>query len=92
MGLGKCAPKDLSATLMRIPDTFGDPPFGLLRHLSSIAFSIFVSWIIGQCNTASRSRLAIRRLLFFNTDFLFSFRAQHARTKGEYAIFWQFTE
>ncbi|KAG5629124.1 hypothetical protein H5410_000841 [Solanum commersonii] len=66
-----------------IADAFGDPPFGLLHHLSSVAFSIFVSWIIGRCNTALRSRSAMRRLLFFTADLLLSFRAQHIGTKGK---------
>ncbi|KAG5571659.1 hypothetical protein H5410_061425 [Solanum commersonii] len=44
--------------------SFGDSPFGLVRRLSSVAFNIFVSWIIGRCSTASQSCSAIHRLLF----------------------------
>jgi len=79
-------------TLMRIADAFGDPPFGLLRRLSSFSFSIFVSWIIGRCSTASWSRSTIRRLLLFTADLLLSFWAQHIGTKGEYVIYWRFAE
>uniref|UniRef100_M1D842 Uncharacterized protein n=1 Tax=Solanum tuberosum TaxID=4113 RepID=M1D842_SOLTU len=88
----KCAPKDLSATLEGIAVAFGDPPFDLVRRLSSVAFNIFVSWIIGRCRTASRSPLVVRRLLLFIADLLLSFRAQHTGTKGEYAIYWRFAE
>ncbi|KAG5610484.1 hypothetical protein H5410_021765, partial [Solanum commersonii] len=41
--------------LVGIANAFGDPPFGLLRRLSSVVFSIFVSWIIGKCRPAFRS-------------------------------------
>uniref|UniRef100_M1D8D3 Uncharacterized protein n=1 Tax=Solanum tuberosum TaxID=4113 RepID=M1D8D3_SOLTU len=40
--------------------SFGDDlPFGQLRRLLSVAFRVFVYWIIGRCITASRSRSAI---------------------------------
>ncbi|WMV40874.1 hypothetical protein MTR67_034259 [Solanum verrucosum] len=78
--------------LVTIADAFSDPPVGLLCRLSLVAFSIFVSWIIGRCSTASRSHSEIRRLLFFTTSFLLSFKAQHTGTKDEYAICWQFIE
>ncbi|WMV45880.1 hypothetical protein MTR67_039265 [Solanum verrucosum] len=83
---------DLLETLVGITDAFGDPPFNQLRRLSSVAFSIFVSWVIGRCSTASRSRSAIRQLLLFTADLLLSFNAQHTRTKGKYAIYWRFAE
>ncbi|KAG5585333.1 hypothetical protein H5410_045767 [Solanum commersonii] len=67
----KCALKDFSATLVRIADAFGDPLFGLLHRLSSISFNVFVSWIIGQCSTASRSRSVIHQHLLFTVDFSF---------------------
>uniref|UniRef100_M1DAV2 Uncharacterized protein n=1 Tax=Solanum tuberosum TaxID=4113 RepID=M1DAV2_SOLTU len=47
----KCAPKNLSATLVGIADAFGDLPFGLLFCPSLVAYNIFVSWIIGRCST-----------------------------------------
>ncbi|KAG5572256.1 hypothetical protein H5410_062022 [Solanum commersonii] len=72
-----------STQLVRIVDTLGDPPFGLLHHLSALAFSIFASWIIGQHSTALRNCSATHRLLHFTTDLIFSFRAQHTGTKGE---------
>ncbi|WMV46830.1 hypothetical protein MTR67_040215 [Solanum verrucosum] len=87
----KCALKDLSGTLVGIADAFGNPP-GLLHRLSSVAFSIFVSWIIGRCSTASHSHSAIHRLLLFTADLLISFRAWHTGIKGEYAIYWRFFE
>uniref|UniRef100_M1DRN6 Uncharacterized protein n=1 Tax=Solanum tuberosum TaxID=4113 RepID=M1DRN6_SOLTU len=69
--------------LVGIADAFDDPAFGLLRRLSSVAFNIFVFWIIGKCSTASWSHSAERQLLLFTANFLLSFRAQHTGTKGE---------
>ncbi|KAG5584631.1 hypothetical protein H5410_045065, partial [Solanum commersonii] len=57
--------------------------FGLLYRLSALAFSIFAFWIIRWYSTASQNCSATRRLLFFITDFIFSFRDQHTGTKGK---------
>uniref|UniRef100_M1DCU6 Uncharacterized protein n=1 Tax=Solanum tuberosum TaxID=4113 RepID=M1DCU6_SOLTU len=79
----KCSSKDHSAQLVGIADALGDPPFGLLHCLSAFAFSIFVFWIIGRYNIASRNYSATRRLLPFIADLIFSFRAQNTGTLGE---------
>ncbi|KAG5619730.1 hypothetical protein H5410_004948 [Solanum commersonii] len=71
------------AQLVGITDALDDPPFGLFHRLSALAFSIFAIWIIGRFSTASRNYSAIRRLLLFIADLIFSFRAQHTGTLGE---------
>ncbi|KAG5600295.1 hypothetical protein H5410_031665, partial [Solanum commersonii] len=45
-----------SAQLVGIPDSLGDPPFGLLHPLSALAFNIFTSWIIGTLEQKVRIR------------------------------------
>uniref|UniRef100_M1DSV9 Uncharacterized protein n=1 Tax=Solanum tuberosum TaxID=4113 RepID=M1DSV9_SOLTU len=47
-----CVAKDHSAQLVGIADALGDLPFGLLHRLSTVAFNIFVFWIIGRYSTA----------------------------------------
>ncbi|KAG5610727.1 hypothetical protein H5410_022008 [Solanum commersonii] len=81
-----------SAQLVRITDTLGDPPFGLLHCLSPLSFSIFASWIIGRYSTSSLNCSATRWLLHFTADLIFSFRVQYTETKGEDKTFWQLTD
>ncbi|KAG5595111.1 hypothetical protein H5410_036343 [Solanum commersonii] len=77
-----------STQLVRITDTLGDSPFGLLHRLSALAFSIFASWIIGGHSTTSRNCSTTHQLLLFTADLILSFRAQHIGTKGEDKTFW----
>ncbi|KAG5585584.1 hypothetical protein H5410_046018 [Solanum commersonii] len=57
--------------------------FDLLHRLLAVSFSIFAFWIIGRYSTASRNCSAMRRLLLFIADLIFSFRAQLTGTLGE---------
>ncbi|KAG5580519.1 hypothetical protein H5410_051146, partial [Solanum commersonii] len=49
-----------SAQLVGITNALGDPPFGLLHHLSALSFSIFAFYIIGL----STVELSVRFRLF----------------------------
>uniref|UniRef100_M1DYK0 Uncharacterized protein n=1 Tax=Solanum tuberosum TaxID=4113 RepID=M1DYK0_SOLTU len=79
----KSVAKSHSAQLVGIADALGDPPFGLLHHLSALAFNMFAFWIIGQYSTTSQNCSATHRLLHFISNLIFPFRAQHTGTKGE---------
>uniref|UniRef100_M1BAN9 Pentatricopeptide repeat-containing protein n=1 Tax=Solanum tuberosum TaxID=4113 RepID=M1BAN9_SOLTU len=83
---------DHSAQLVEIADQLGDPPFGMFHRRLALPFHIVVLWIIGRHSIASRNCSAIRRLLFFTTDLILSFRAQHTGTKCEAKTFWRLTE
>ncbi|WMV49556.1 hypothetical protein MTR67_042941 [Solanum verrucosum] len=74
---------DHLASLVRIADQLGDSPFGLVHRCLAPAFSIVVLEVIGRHGIASRNFSAMHRLLFFSTDLIISFRAQHSGTKGE---------
>uniref|UniRef100_M1DS16 Uncharacterized protein n=1 Tax=Solanum tuberosum TaxID=4113 RepID=M1DS16_SOLTU len=78
-----CVAKDHLAQLVGIADPLGDLPFGLVHCLSALASRKFKFCNIGRWNTASRNRLATRRLLLYLTDSIFSFRVWHTRTLGE---------
>ncbi|KAG5590238.1 hypothetical protein H5410_040752, partial [Solanum commersonii] len=75
---------DHSAQLVEIADALGNSPFGLLHRLSAFSFSIFAFWIIGRYSIALRNCSATRRLLLFIADLIFSFKAQHSGTLGEF--------
>ncbi|WMV37384.1 hypothetical protein MTR67_030769, partial [Solanum verrucosum] len=70
-----CVAKDHSAQLVGIANPLGDPPFGLVYRLSSLAFSKFEFCNVGRWGTASWNHLVTRRLLIYLTDSIFSFRA-----------------
>lgn len=57
--------------------------FDLFYHLSDLTFSIFKFSNLGQSILASRNHSAIRRLLFFITNLVVSFKSWHAWTLGD---------
>ncbi|KAG5632841.1 hypothetical protein H5410_004558 [Solanum commersonii] len=78
---------DHLATLVEIADQLGDSPFGVVHRRLALSIGIVMLWVIGQHSTASRNSLAMRRLVSFSADLIFSFRAQHTGTKGEVGTF-----
>uniref|UniRef100_M1DR99 Uncharacterized protein n=1 Tax=Solanum tuberosum TaxID=4113 RepID=M1DR99_SOLTU len=79
----KYATKDNSAQLVGIADSLGDPPFGLVHRLSTLAFNKFKFCNVGRWSTALRNRSATRRLLIYLADLIFSFRAWHTGILSE---------
>ncbi|KAG5604927.1 hypothetical protein H5410_026419 [Solanum commersonii] len=69
--------------LVGIADALDDPPFGLIHRLSVFVFNIFAFWIFGRYSIALQNCSAMRRLIFFLTDLIFSFKAQLTGTMGE---------
>ncbi|WMV49859.1 hypothetical protein MTR67_043244, partial [Solanum verrucosum] len=78
-----CAAADHSASLVEIADLLGDSPFGVVHHHLAPSFTIVVLWVIGRHGTASWNFSAMRQLLPFSVDLIFSFKSQHTGTKGE---------
>ncbi|KAG5576851.1 hypothetical protein H5410_056985 [Solanum commersonii] len=59
-------------------------PFGIVHRRLTLSLSIVVFWIIKRHGSASRNFSATYRLLFFTTDLIRSFRAQHSGIKELY--------
>uniref|UniRef100_M1DI53 Polyprotein protein n=1 Tax=Solanum tuberosum TaxID=4113 RepID=M1DI53_SOLTU len=74
---------DHSALLIGIADQLGDSPFGVVHCRLTPTICIIVLWVIRRHGTASQSFSVMRRLRFFSTNLILSFRAQHTGTKGE---------
>ncbi|KAG5580255.1 hypothetical protein H5410_050882 [Solanum commersonii] len=81
-----------SASLVKIVDQLGDPPFGRFHRCIALSFSIVVFWIIGRHSTASQNYSATRRPLLFTADLILSFRAQQIGKKCKDMTFWRLAE
>ncbi|KAG5631206.1 hypothetical protein H5410_002923 [Solanum commersonii] len=87
-----CVAADHSASLVKISNQLGNPPFGRFHRNLALSFIIIVFWIIGRHSTTSQNCSVTRRLLLFTADLILSFKAQHTGTKGEDKKFWRLAE
>ncbi|KAG5605717.1 hypothetical protein H5410_027209 [Solanum commersonii] len=78
-----CVVKVHLAELVEITNPLDDSPFGLVHHLSALAFSKFKLYNFGRYSTASRNYFVTHQLLLYLADLIFSFRAWHTGTLGE---------